>query len=69
VERPPKPADALNPGGFELFRGDALDAYRTWPALASIISDGVRGFHGDTVGPEALPLPRWRYGSETQVTG
>jgi hypothetical protein len=23
-------------GAFELFRGDALDAYRTWPALATI---------------------------------
>src|SRR6516225_9251965 len=46
--------------GFDLFRGDALDAYRDWPAPATIISDGaygVRGFHGDTVGPE--DLPRW----------
>src|SRR5256886_5361149 len=45
--------------GFDLFRGDALDAYRNWPAPATIISDGaygVRGFHGDTIGPEALPL-------------
>ena len=45
-------------GGFELFRGDVLDAYRNWPAPATIISDGaygVRGFHGDTVGPVALP--------------
>ena len=45
-------------GAFELFRGDALDAYRTWAAPAAIISDGaygVRGFHGDTVGPDALP--------------
>src|SRR6266513_1660397 len=44
--------------GFDLFRGDALDAYRDWPAPATIISDGaygVRGFHGDTIGPEALP--------------
>ena len=45
-------------GGFELFRGNALDAYRTWPAPASIISDGaygVRGFHGDTTGSAGLP--------------
>ena len=42
---------------WELFRGDALRAYGTWPAPATIISDGaygVRGFHGDTTGPEAL---------------
>jgi SAM-dependent methyltransferase len=47
-------------GGFELFRGDALDAYRTWPAPATIISDGaygVRGFHGDTTG--SVDLPHW----------
>ena len=46
-------------GGFDLFRGDALDAYPNWPAPATIISDGaygVRGFHGDTIGPDALPL-------------
>jgi site-specific DNA-methyltransferase (adenine-specific) len=45
-------------GGFELFRGDALDAYRSWPTPATIISDGaygVRGFHGDTAGSGALP--------------
>ena len=45
-------------GGFELFRGDVLDAYLNWPAPATIISDGaygVRGFHGDTVGSVALP--------------
>src|SRR6516164_3782154 len=45
-------------GAFELFRGDALDAYRSWPAPATIISDGaygVRGFHGDTVGSDELP--------------
>ena len=44
-------------GGFDLFRGDALDAYPNWPAPATIISDGaygVRGFHGDTVGPDGL---------------
>jgi hypothetical protein len=45
-------------GAFELFRGDALNAYRDWPAPVTIISDGaygVRGFHGDTVGSDALP--------------
>src|SRR5438105_4716500 len=45
-------------GGFDLFRGNALDAYRDWPAPATIISDGaygVRGFHGDTIGTDALP--------------
>ena len=45
-------------GGFDLFRGDALDAYPNWPPPATIISDGaygVRGFHGDTVGSGALP--------------
>lgn len=43
---------------FELARGDALDAYRSWPAPVTIISDGaygLRGFRGDTVGPDALP--------------
>lgn len=47
-------------GGFDLFRGDARDAYPNWPAPATIISDGaygVRGFHGDTIGSQALP--RW----------
>jgi len=46
--------------GFDLFGGDALHAYRDWPTPATIVSDGaygVRGFHGDTIGPEALP--RW----------
>ena len=45
-------------GAFELFRGDALDAYPGWPAPVTIVSDGaygVRGFHGDTVGSDALP--------------
>jgi hypothetical protein len=45
-------------GAFQLFRGNALDAYRDWPAPEAIISDGaygVRGFHGDTIGSDALP--------------
>ncbi|MGH3287273.1 MAG: DNA methyltransferase [Streptosporangiaceae bacterium] len=44
-------------GAFELARGDALEAYSSWPPPVTIISDGaygVRGFHGDTTGPEAL---------------
>ena len=53
---------------FELFRGDALDAYPGWPAPVTIVSDGaygVRGFHGDTVGADGLPdwyrphIARW----------
>jgi DNA methylase len=42
---------------YLLHRGDALDAYRTWPTPMAIISDGaygVRGFHGDPVGTEGL---------------
>jgi hypothetical protein len=42
---------------YELFRGDALEAYPRWPAPRAIISDGaygVRGFHGDTTGPGDL---------------
>jgi hypothetical protein len=42
---------------YELFRGDALEAYGTWPAPVTIVSDGaygIRGFHGDTTGPEDL---------------
>lgn len=42
---------------FQLHRGDVRDAYGAWPTPTTIISDGaygVRGFHGDTVGPEEL---------------
>lgn len=42
---------------FNLYRGDALKAYSRWPAPNVIVSDGaygVRGFHGDTTGPEGL---------------
>ncbi len=44
--------------GYLLHRGDALDAYRSWPAPAAIISDGaygIRGFHGDPAGAGQLP--------------
>jgi hypothetical protein len=42
---------------YQLFRGDALEAYERWPAPTAIVSDGaygVRGFHGDTTGPAEL---------------
>lgn len=42
---------------FELYAGDVMDAYATWPTPTTIVSDGaygVRGFHGDTVSPEML---------------
>ncbi|MCC8335225.1 site-specific DNA-methyltransferase [Streptomyces sp. R1] len=42
---------------FDLFRGNALDAYKSWESPTTIISDGaygVRGFHGDTTSPEEL---------------
>lgn len=42
---------------YTLCRGDALRAYSRWPTPATIISDGaygVRGFHGDTTGPDGL---------------
>jgi site-specific DNA-methyltransferase (adenine-specific) len=43
--------------GWMLHQGDALQAYSSWPQPSVIMSDGaygVRGFHGDTTGPEAL---------------
>lgn len=42
---------------YVLHAGDVSRAYRTWPTPVTIISDGaygVRGFHGDTTGPEGL---------------
>ncbi len=42
---------------YRLHRGDALKAYGRWATPTTIISDGaygVRGFHGDTTGPETL---------------
>lgn len=42
---------------FVLYRGDVRNAYASWPTPTTIISDGaygVRGFHGDTTGPEEL---------------
>lgn len=43
--------------GFRLHHGDVQSAYGRWPTPVTIISDGaygVRGFHGDTTGPEGL---------------
>ena len=48
----------MDGAAYLLHRGDALDAYGSWPAPAAIISDGaygVRGFHGDTTGADGLP--------------
>lgn len=42
---------------YYLHAGDVLDAYTGWPKPTTIISDGaygVRGFHGDTTGPDGL---------------
>lgn len=42
---------------YRLHRGDALEAYPDWPSPTTIVSDGaygVRGFHGDTTGPDQL---------------
>ena len=42
---------------FAVHQGDVLTAYANWPQPATIISDGaygVRGFHGDTTGPDGL---------------
>jgi hypothetical protein len=42
---------------YLLHRGDALDAYGSWPAPVAVISDGaygIRGFHGDTTGVAGL---------------
>lgn len=46
----------LGPSGC-IYRGDALDAYESWPAPATIVSDGaygVGGFLGDPRMPDGL---------------
>lgn len=46
-----------SPNSFQLHRGNVLTAYKKWDTPATIISDGaygVRGFHGDTNGPDGL---------------
>jgi hypothetical protein len=53
---PAAPVDDTGPAGaFELVRGDALDACRSWPPPVTIISDGAYGLRGDTAGPGGLP--------------
>ena len=47
----------MEQSAYLLHRGDALDAYRSWPTPTAIVSDGaygVRGFHGDTVGTDRI---------------
>lgn len=47
----------MKPVHYSLHAGNALDGYPRWPEPVTIISDGaygVRGFHGDTTGPEGL---------------
>jgi hypothetical protein len=42
---------------YTLHHGDAAHAYHHWPTPTAIISDGaygIRGFHGDTTGPDGL---------------
>ena len=42
---------------YRLHVGDSRAAYPHWPGPTTIISDGaygVRGFHGDTIGPDGL---------------
>jgi hypothetical protein len=54
----PDPKPRLSRGSIDLFRGDVIDAYRTWPAPVVIVSDGaygVAGFDGDPERPEDLP--------------
>lgn len=51
------PGMAAPQDSFSLHRGDVIRAYDKWPTPTTIISDGaygVRGFHGDTTGPEGL---------------
>ncbi|MFF8325354.1 DNA methyltransferase [Rhodococcus qingshengii] len=46
----------INPS-YLLHAGDVRNAYKRWPTPTTIVSDGaygVRGFHGDTIGPESL---------------
>ncbi len=48
---------AANEQPYDLHEGNVLDAYPRWPTPAVIISDGaygIRGFHGDTTGPDGL---------------
>jgi site-specific DNA-methyltransferase (adenine-specific) len=62
---------------YVLHRGDVFDAYAGWPPPATIISDGaygVRGFHGDTTGPDGLAdwyrphIERWTTAARPATT-
>jgi hypothetical protein len=47
-------------GNAQLFRGDSLQHYASWPAPTVIVSDGgygILGFEGDT--SDHLDLPQW----------
>lgn len=42
---------------YTMWSGDVIEAYPLWPVPKTIVSDGaygVRGFHGDTTGPDGL---------------
>ena len=62
---------------YVLHRGDVLEAYAGWPPPATIVSDGaygVRGFYGDTNGPDGLVdwyrphVERWRQAARPATT-
>jgi hypothetical protein len=62
---------------YVLHGGNVLDAYAGWPAPATIVSDGaygVRGFYGDTNGPDGLVdwyrphVQRWRQAAQPATT-
>ena len=60
AERSPGRTFTVGSGSATLARGDALDAYSTWPTPATIVSDGaygVGGFPGDP--REVVELPAW----------
>ena len=60
VEAQRPPLTVVEDQPFHLHRGDVMDAYASWPAPRTIISDGaygVRGFHGDTT--DAAGLVEW----------
>ena len=51
------PSESAAVGEWTLFRGDALDAYASWPTPTVIVSDGaygVGGFPGDPRTPDGL---------------
>ena len=62
VTRPPRRIGPVVPDGagmtsYDLYRGDVLEAYTSWPTPATIISDGaygVGGFPGDPRTPDRI---------------